>query len=180
MPPNFFELFSNFSQIFTFMENYDRTIIIVWPKKSESGPIATDFKSMVFNCELTLLGCHAPKEVSSAVICILYIFRNKKLTSLPKTLKNGQFWRPWKWIWGPTKKRSFTTAVLSATEINALFNVKSILTENSIQRLRWTKMNKMNVFSRRVLATPTSSNSPALACVNAHTHAPCVHRTIVV
>jgi len=30
-------------------------------------------------------------------------------------------------------------------------------------------MNKMNVFSWRVLATPTSSNSPALACVNAHT-----------
>ena len=32
-------------------------------------------------------------------------------------------------------------------------------------------MNKMNVFSRRVLATPTSSNSPALACVHARTHA---------
>ena len=33
-------------------------------------------------CELALLGCNAPKEVSSAVLCILYIFRNKELTSL--------------------------------------------------------------------------------------------------
>ena len=119
-----------------------------------------------------------PRKCHQLLYVFFISFGIKELTSLPKTLENGQFWRSWKWIWGPTKKRSFTTAVYSATEINALYNVKSILTENSIQRLRWTKMNKMNVFSRRVLATPTSSNSPALACVNAHTHAPCVHRTI--
>ena len=144
--------------------------------KVDQSPV---FKSMVFNCELALLGCDAPKEVSSAVICILYIFRNKRTDFFTQN--------PRKWpiltvmkvnIWGPTKKEIFATAVESATEINALYNVKSILTENSIQRLRWTKMNKTNAFSRRVLATPTSSNSPALACVNAHTHAPCVHRTI--
>ena len=43
--------------------------------KVDQSPV---FKSMVFNCELALLGCDAPKEVSLAVICNLYIFRNKR------------------------------------------------------------------------------------------------------
>ena len=40
-------------------------------------------------CELALLGCNAPEEVSSAVICILYISRNKELTS-----NSGEFGDP--------------------------------------------------------------------------------------
>ena len=41
---------------------------------------------MVFNCELALLGCDAPKEVSLAVICNLYIFRNKRTDQNPRNM----------------------------------------------------------------------------------------------
>ena len=41
---------------------------------------------MVFNCELALLGCDAPKEVSLAVICNLYIFRNKRADQNPRNM----------------------------------------------------------------------------------------------
>ena len=57
------------------------------------------FKSMVFNCELALLGCDAPKEVSLAVICNLYIFRNKKnwlLHPKPTKIFICHGWKPYK------------------------------------------------------------------------------------
>ena len=74
--------------------------------------------NMVLNCELAFLGCDAPMEVSSAVtaipvICILYIFQNKRTDFFTQN--------PRKW------------PILTAMKVNMRPNKKEIIHHSSLE-----------------------------------------------